>query len=88
MTMEQTLLLLKTILNQNYFQYNKQIYQPNTGIAMGSPISNTAAEIYIQHLEALYIKPWLESGLILYYNRYVDDVVMVYNANKTDEQIY
>jgi len=28
---------------------------------MGSPISSTIAEIYLQFLEEIYIKQWLES---------------------------
>ena len=48
---EQTLHLLKTILKQNYFQYSDHLFQPKKGIAMGSPISCTVAEIYLQFLE-------------------------------------
>ena len=38
--------LLETILQQNYFIFQEQIYQPDKGIAMGSPISGTIAEIF------------------------------------------
>jgi len=41
MLIEQTLHLLKTVLEQNYFQHNNQFYQLNKGITMGSPISST-----------------------------------------------
>jgi hypothetical protein len=41
----------KTITNQNYFQYEGKYYQPQTGVAMGSPISGDMAEIIIQELE-------------------------------------
>jgi len=53
---------------------------------MGSPISSTIAEIYIQFLEELHIKQWLETKQILYYKRYVDDILIIYNQNKTNEQ--
>jgi hypothetical protein len=52
----ETLYFLKVILKQNYFQYNNQFFQPKKGIAMGSPISSTTADIYLQFLEELYIK--------------------------------
>ena len=55
MITEQTLYLLKLILKQNYFQYSNQFFQPKKGIAMGSPISSTIAEIYLQFLEEIYI---------------------------------
>jgi DNA replication protein DnaD len=44
-TIEQILQLLETILKQNYFQYNNQLFRPDKGIAMGPPISSTIAEI-------------------------------------------
>ena len=64
---KQTLHLLKIILQQNYFQYNNQFFQPEKGNAMGSPLSSTIAEIYPQFLEEIYIKQWLESKEITYY---------------------
>jgi hypothetical protein len=65
-TTEQTLYLLETILKQNYFQYNNRYYQTNKGIAMGSPISSTLAEIYLQYLEEMYVKHCLENKEITY----------------------
>ena len=37
---QQTLNIIRTIIKQNYFQYDGQIYKPEKGIAMGSPISS------------------------------------------------
>jgi len=45
---QQTLNIITTLIEQNYFQYNGEIYQPTKSIAMGSPLSSTMAEIYIQ----------------------------------------
>ena len=53
---EQIIRLLKVIIEQNYFQYNNQYFKPEKGIAMGSPISGTLAEIYSQLIEERYIK--------------------------------
>jgi hypothetical protein len=36
---KQSVTLLREILNQNYFQFDKQCYKPHKGIAMASPIS-------------------------------------------------
>ena len=52
---------------------------------MGSPISDTVAEIFLQHLELLNIKHWLETREIIYYNRYVGDVIIIFDTNKTNE---
>jgi hypothetical protein len=53
--------LLETILQQNYFTFQEQIYQPDKGIAMGSPISGTIAEIFLQYIEHIHRRPLLDS---------------------------
>jgi hypothetical protein len=53
---------------------------------MGSPISSIIAEIFIQFLEELYVKQWLDCRQILYYKRYIDDILIIYDQNKTNEQ--
>jgi hypothetical protein len=78
--------ILKMILNQNYFQYNEKFYKPKSGVAMGSPLSSTMAEIFLQHLEQSKIKHLLEDRKITYYNRYVDDIFIVYNQTKIPPQ--
>jgi hypothetical protein len=82
---EQTLHIFEIILKQNYFQYNGQYYQPDKGIAMGSPTSSTLAEIYLQYLEEIYVKHWIENRKIILYKRYVDDILIIYDQIKTDE---
>jgi len=79
-----TLNIITTLIEQNYFQYNGEIYQPTKGIAMGSPLSSKMAEIYTQYFENLYITHWLESAEIIYYKRYVDDIFIVYDTSKTN----
>jgi len=50
-TTNQIITLLEIILGQNYFCFQGQIYQLDKGMAMGSPISGTIAEIFLQQLE-------------------------------------
>ena len=38
-------------LKQNYFEFNNKIYQQLEGLAMGSPLSNIIAEIFLQHID-------------------------------------
>ena len=61
-------------MEQNYFQYNDQYFKPVKGIAMGSPLSGTLTELYLQRIEKEYIKQWIDSEEIYYYKRYVDDI--------------
>jgi hypothetical protein len=57
--------ILETILKQNYFQYEGNFYKPQTGIAMGSPLSGIIAEICTQHLEHQLLKHALENKDII-----------------------
>jgi len=51
---------------------------------MGSPISGTVAELFLQHLEQIYIKPLIDTKHILFYTRYIDDILIIYDAEATD----
>jgi hypothetical protein len=64
MIVQQTLDIIRAILNQNYFQYNDRYFKPTKGIAMGSPASSTLAEIYLQISKELTIRHQMESGEI------------------------
>ena len=48
---QQMIRLLETILQQNYYTFMDNLYQTKKGISMGSPLSNTITEIFLQHLE-------------------------------------
>jgi hypothetical protein len=76
--------LVKTILNQNYFQHKNKINTQQEGLAMGAPTSAILAEIFIQHLEHNDILKILQKRRILDYYRYIDDILIIYNENYTD----
>ena len=57
--------------------YQDKIYQANKGVAMGSPISSTIAEIFIQHFENTYIKHKLDDKNC----PILDKLVAVYNKD-------
>jgi hypothetical protein len=57
----QIITLLEVILKQNYFEFQKNIYQPEKGVSMGSPVSGTMAEIFLQHIEKTHIKHLLDT---------------------------
>jgi hypothetical protein len=80
---EQVSALMKTVLNQN-FQHNAKYYRPTQGIAMGSPLSSTASELYLQYFEERIVKHWLEMKEIIYYRRYVDDIIPIFDQQKKD----
>jgi len=67
---QQIITILKTILAQNYFTFHDAIYHPNKGVAMGSPISGTMAEIFLQYIEKRHLKQLLDSKNIIFFTRY------------------
>jgi hypothetical protein len=79
----QVLTLLKEVLSQNYFTFQQRIYQPEQGIAMGSPISGIIAEIFLQHFEDTNIKHLLDTKNLVLYTRYVDDISIIYDTKRT-----
>ena len=76
----QMLKLIKTMLQQNYFAFNGNIYQPKKGISMGSPLSGEIAEIFLYHLEKNNLKQIMDNKNIILYTRYVDDLIIIYNS--------
>jgi hypothetical protein len=75
---------MKIVLSQNYFTFAGNIYQPPKEVAMGSTISSTIAEIFLQYYEHMFIKHLLESKSITYYTRYIDDIFIIYNKTTTN----
>jgi len=52
---------------------------------MVSPISSTLTKIYLQYLQEIYVKQCLENKEITFYKRYMDDILIIYDQNRTDE---
>jgi len=72
--------LLDIILRQNYFSFQGQIYQPDKSVAMGSPISGTMAEVFLQQLEKSIIKHLIDAKILSFYTRYIDDIFLIYDS--------
>jgi hypothetical protein len=81
-TINQACTLLTNILQQNYLQFNNRFYQLNKRVAMVSPISGLIAEIFLQHQENNILKNSLDSNNIRFYNRYVDDILIIQGIHK------
>jgi len=73
-------------MEQNYFQYNNLYFKPQKGIIMGSPLSGTLAELYLQKIEKDHVKLWLDSKEISYYKRYINDIIIIYNTDRINEE--
>jgi hypothetical protein len=49
---------------------------------LGSPISSTIAELFLQHFEDIHIKQLLDTKNIIFYTRYVDDILIIYDTKR------
>jgi hypothetical protein len=76
--------LVKTVLQQNYFSFQNDIFKQTTGLAMGAPTSAIFSEIYLQYIEHTLIIDILKNNNIIEYLRYVDDILIVYNKESTN----
>jgi len=81
---EELISMTRTIVKQNYFQFQNKFYIQNVGLAMGSPTSPVLSEIYLQFMESTKLYNILLQNNILGYFRYVDDILIVYNDHSTD----
>lgn len=50
---------------------------------MGSPISSLIIEIFLQFCEDRILKSNLGNKKISFYNRYIDDILLVFDSHKT-----
>ena len=83
-TTHQIMAVLDTILRQKYFFFQGLIYQPDKGVVMGSPISGTMAEVFLQQLEKSIIKHFIDTKILSFYTRYVDDIFLIYDYTLTN----
>ena len=79
--------VIHTKHKQNYFQFENNFYKPNKGVAMGS-ISGLVEEIFLQFYKHVIVKYMLENKNIVFYNRYVDDILIIFDDHKMTKKKY
>ena len=42
------------------------------------------AEVFLQHLEHIYIRPLIETKRILFYTQYITDILIIYDTESTN----
>lgn len=66
-------------------QYNHTFYFQNSGLPMGSPLSPLLADIFMNHLESKILSDVKSTKHILFWYRYVDDIIVAFQG--TDRQL-
>lgn len=80
-TINEAIILLRMIMKQNYFNFNNKTYIQNEGLPMGSPISGTMANVFIDHIENTFINSLKPICPIIEWLRYVDDIFIIFDNN-------
>jgi len=82
-TQQEILRWYDVITKQNYFSHNKNIIIQQDGLEMGAPSSGITAEIFLQHLAHLHLAHLTHKHHIINYCRYVDDIFLIFDSNRT-----
>ena len=62
------------------FLFNGKLYKQIDGVAMGSPLGPTLANIFMSHYERLWLRDCPAEFKPLHYFRYVDDTFVLFRS--------
>lgn len=73
--------LLSVCTKGNCFKFNDKFYIQDHDLAMCKPLSPLLADVFMDHLEnRLFASSTVASKHVLYWYRYVDDVICLFNC--------
>ena len=70
--------LLSICVKENMFLFNGELYQQIDGVAMGSPLGPTFANMFLCYHECNWIRDCPTNFKPLLYKRYVDDTLVIF----------
>jgi hypothetical protein len=70
--------MLEWILLKNTFTFDGKTYLQINGVATGSPVAPSVANIFMTHIEVSVTKAWEDELLI--YKRYIDDILIIFTG--------
>ena len=74
--------LLNLSTKSSCFLFNDNYYRQIDGVAMGSPLGPTLANVFLSHYESMWLENCPKQFRPVYYKRYVDDVFLLFNDQK------
>ena len=77
---EQFRKLLSLAVKNSFFLFNGTYYKQLDGVAMGSPLGPTIANIFLCHWEEIWIKKCPKQFKPEYYNRFMDDTFLLFRS--------
>ena len=75
-------LMLGIGLDNTYIQFKNQFYKQIFGVAMGSPISVTIANLVMENIETKALQTFQNPPIM--WKRYVDDIFVVIKKNNLE----
>ena len=70
--------LLRAALSNNYFLFDGIIYEQIDGVAMGSPLGPSLANVFLAHYEQICVNDCPDEFKPVYNKRYVDDIFVLF----------
>ena len=71
--------LLELATKESLFMFDHQYYRQLDGVAMGSPLGPTLANIFLCHYEEIWLQNCPIQFKPVFYKRYVDDTFLLFN---------
>ena len=78
--------LLQLAVSDNHFIFDDQIYKQTDGMAMGSPLGPTFANIFMNSLESQFLDTCSRDYKPSFYKRYVDDIIAGFPSKSLAQQ--
>ena len=72
--------LLTLATKESYLLFNGKLYQQVDGLAMGSPLGPTLANIFLCHCEVIWLRDRSLECKPSYYKRFVNDIFILFES--------
>ena len=75
-------MLLQLAVKESVFVFDNQLYQLKDGVAMGSPLGPTLANLFLCYHESAWLSDCPSDFKPIKYNRYVDDCFLFFKSKE------
>ena len=72
--------LLSLATQESYFIFNDVLYKQKDGVAMGSPLGPTMANVFLSFYEVKWLEQCPKEFKPVFYRRYVDDIFVLFES--------
>ena len=72
--------LLSLATQESYFMFNDILYKQKNGVAMGSPLGPTMANVFLSFYEIKWLEQCPNEFKLVFYRRYVDDIFVLFES--------